>query len=122
MLKIIQKIYSLPLLLSVLLLMASSASAGAPAGDSESLDIGLRTIVEERLDAEGYMGHYYRDALRRGISAYLWDNRHRLTSVDFPKARQVDVLVCLMMKKGYSEFDKYASEIKEWCSQIIKAP
>jgi len=121
--KITQIMYPLPLLLAVLLLLAQPAFAEAPAGHPESIDRGLRHILVKRLNQEGYMGQSGNNMdLSRGIADYLRDNRQLLANLDFPRARQVDVLVCLMVKKGYSEFTEYTTEIKEWCSQIIKAP
>jgi len=121
--KITQIMYPLPQLLAVLLLLAQPAFAEAPAGHPESIDRGLRHILVKRLNQEGYMGQSGNNMdLSRGIADYLRDNRQLLANLDFPRARQVDVLVCLMVKKGYSEFTEYTTEIKEWCSQIIKAP
>jgi|LGVF01.2.fsa_nt_gb hypothetical protein len=123
--KIFQKTCLVPALLAALLLLmlTQNAFAGAPEGHPESLDSSLRYILQQRLDGEGYMGDFrYGQDLARGISAYLWDNRQWLTSTDFHNARQVDVLVCLMIKKGYSEFDEYAADIKDWCNQTIKVP
>jgi len=121
--KIVQKIYWFPALLLALLLLTQNAFAGAPEGHPESLDSKLRHILEQRLDDRGYMGDF-RDgnSLARAISAYLWDNRRWLENMGFSKARQADVMVCLMMKQGYSEFDEYGAEIKEWCNRIIKTP
>ena len=121
--KIIQKIYWVPALLLALLLLTQNAFAGAPEGHPESLDSNLRHIVEQRLDDRGYMGDFrYGNSLARGISAYLWDNRQWLANMDFSDARQADVMVCLMTKQGYSEFDEYADAIKDWCNQIITTP
>ena len=121
--KIFQKTCLVPVLLAALLLLTQNAFAGAPEGHPESLDSNVRYILQQRLDDKGYMGDFRSgEDLARGISAYLWDNRHWLTSTDFHNARQVDVLICLMKKKGYPEFNEYAAEIKDWCNQTVKFP
>lgn len=60
--------------------------------------------------------------LQRGVSAYLWDNRQWLQQVDFHNARQIDVLVCLMIKKGFGGFVNYAEnkDFISWCEKMIK--
>ena len=36
--------------------------------------------------------------------------------------RQIDVIICLMMKKGYPGFDSCAENknFQAWCNQVIK--
>lgn len=89
----------------LLFLMAFSVSF-AVAGPSQ-VDGNIRERVTQVLEREGYLAHFSNGQdLQRGVSAYLWDHRQSLKSVDFHNAVQVDVLVCLLINKGYPGFNK----------------
>lgn len=119
--KIFHKINLVSALLAVILLFTQNAFAGAPEGHIDSLERQLHDNLQKRLSNEGYMRNG-RSILALSFSAYLWDNRRWLTSTEFNNARQADVMVCLMMKKGYLEFNKYAFDIEDWCNEIIEVP
>lgn len=110
------------LLMTLLLLSLLPVSAGAPAGHYKSLDADMRNRLIQNLDSEGYMARFKNGQdLKRGISAYLWDNRQWLKNVDFHNSKQIDVLVCLMIKKGYGNFADYAGErsFMAWCEGMV---
>ena len=99
--------------------------AGAPEGHPLSIEQGLRQTLYTTLEREGYIGKFYAGVeLQRAISAYLWDNRVWLTHTDFNNARQVDVLVCMLVKKGYGGFEEYAGNqsFMQWCDDMVKKP
>lgn len=113
------------LLLLLILVIPFVASAGAPAGHLESLDTEVREAIIQNLVKEGYMAHFSNGQdVQRGVSAYLWDNRQQLKEVDFHNARQADVLVCLMIKKGYGGFESYAEDqsFMDWCKKMVEQP
>ncbi len=113
------------LLLLLLLLLPFMASAGAPAGHLESLDTEVREAIIQNLAAEGYMARFPNGQdVQRGVSAYLWDSRQWLKEVRFNNARQVDVLVCLMIKKGYGGFAYYEENQSfiDWCGKMVEQP
>ena len=116
------KTYWIPVLSVVLLFLIQNTFAMAPEGHPESLDSELHSDLNNRMEQKGYVRVPYRQELSRAISAYLWDNRDWLISTDFSKARQADVMVCLMAIKGYSEFDKYVTDIKDWCDEMVRVP
>jgi hypothetical protein len=103
-----------------MLLLSTLAVAGAPAGHPDSIDSKLRQPLMQGLDRERYLDSEY--TFQRAVSAYLWDNRHLLTITDFPKDRQIDVLVCLLHDKGnlgLKEFVESAS-MKKLCKDMLK--
>ena len=118
------KIIFLPCLL-VLLLFVSLANAGGPVGHPETLEGDLHYKLQSYFDREGYLGRFPNGQdLQRGISAYLWDNRLWLKSVDFHRSRKVDAVVCLLHKKGYPGFESYFESrvFENWCSEIVAQP
>lgn len=119
--KIFHKINLVSALLAVILLFTQNVFAGAPAGHLDSLEPKLRIDLKNGLHNERYMSGGISN-FNLSVSAYLWDNRHWLTNKDFPNARQADVMVCLMIKKGHLEFKKYAFGIEDWCNEIIEVP
>lgn len=109
-------------LLAVFVTFLIGASA-VYAADSVTTDRKLRQEIVKVLDHEGYLGQYPNGQdVARGISAYLWDNRQRLITVEFHNARKIDVLVCLMVQKGYPEFIAYANNpgFMSWCNRMLK--
>jgi hypothetical protein len=113
------------LLAAGLCLLAPAVWAGAPEGHPQSLEQDLQQTLYTTLEREGYIGTFYAGVeLQRGISAYLWDNRVWLVNTDFNNARQVDVLVCLLVKKGYGGFQEYAENqsFMNWCGDMVHKP
>lgn len=103
-----------------MLLLSTLAVAGAPAGHPDSIDSKLRQPLMQGLDRERYLDSEY--TFQRAVSAYLWDNRDRLTTTDCPKDRQIDVLVCLLHDKGnpgLKEFVESAS-MQKLCKEMLK--
>lgn len=116
---IIQKTSSL-IIFVVVVFMASSAIAGAPAGHLEALDYKVKEVLLKGLEKEGYRGGF-RDSLRRNISAFLWDNRILLRSrvLKIPNEKQADLVICLMTRKGY-QFGHYTNAyFMGWCRQQV---
>jgi len=112
-------------LLASLGLLVTEIWAGAPEGHPLSIEQKLRQTLTHTLEREGYIGTFYAGiGLQRGISAYLWDNRSWLVRTDFSNARQVDVLVCLLTKKGYDGFQSYIADqsFEHWCETMVKQP
>jgi len=95
-----------------------TAFAGQLKGD-------MRSALQQHLDDEGYLCAFPNgQGLQRGISAYLWDNRSWLKMTDFHNSRKIDVVVCLMYKKGYPGFDAYMANADDnnWCERIVGQP
>jgi hypothetical protein len=110
---------------SILLLFVQSVSFVRPAWPAERLDGELRETLVRTLEREGYVGKFRNGQdLQRGLSAYLWDNRNWLHVIDFNHSRQVDVVVCLLHKKGYPGFADYLNSeiVKNWCDNIVQQP
>lgn len=85
----------------------------------------LQSAVRKFLEREGYMGSFnHGQDLQRGISAYLWDNRNWLTTVDFHNSRKLDAVICLLDKKGYPGFAPHLSNdvSKNWCNKLVVQP
>lgn len=85
--------------------------------------IPLRQQIKQILDREGYIGRYRNGQdLQRGISAYLWDYRHWLKNSNFHNSRTMEVLACLMIKRGYPGFETYAENqsFMKACQQLVK--
>jgi len=119
------KLFGGLLLAAGLCLVASAVRAGAPAGHPLSVEQNLRQTLYNTLEREGYIGSFPAGVeLQRGISAYLWDNRQWLVKTDFSNARQVDVLVCVLVKKGYGGFQDYAANqsFMTWCGDRVRRP
>ena len=111
----------MPVLLLLPLAGICSAAGSEPprAASAEKLSVRLQRILER----EGYIGQFRNgQQLQRGVSAYLWDNRRMLKQTDFHAAKQVDVLVCLLLDKGYDNFAEYGDNkpFTDWCGKMIK--
>ena len=109
----------LVLLLGILLLFPRALFAASDPGSS----IPLRQQIKQILDREGYIGRYRNgQELQRGISAYLWDYRHWLKSSNFHNSKKLEVLACLMIKRGYPGFETYAESqsFMKTCQQLVK--
>ena len=101
-----------------LLLLCAKAIAGSPSGHYESIDVEVKWQIERSLRAEGY----YNCEKKQCISAYLWDNKHMLVSTDIPKSREVDLGICIMIKKGHEGFERYmrSKDFLNWCTKHLK--
>jgi len=102
-------------------LLACAASGWA---DGVEPAIGeVRAQVTRILDREGYIGSFRNgQELQRGISAYLWDHRYWLQKTDFHNSRQLDALLCLLIKQGQPGFESYAENrtFMGSCQQLVK--
>ena len=90
---------------------------------AEPLDGQVRGQVRQVLDREGYIGKYLNgQELKRGVSAYLWDHRQSLRKSDFHSSVQVDVLICLLIERGYPGFEQCAENqvFMKRCRSLIK--
>ena len=97
----------LPKTTLLVLLLLVSLTFSAAGGQTENRDV--RKRVTQVMEQEGYLGQFANGQhLQRAISAYLWDQRLWLQRVDFSRAAEVDVLVCLLIKRGYAGFDDCA--------------
>lgn len=108
-------------LLLLILLLPLSAIA-APIGTRQGSGVDVRERIIQNLTREGYMANFSNgQGFQRGVSAYLWDNRHWLKNVKFNNAKQVDVVICLMNKKGYGNFSAHAAEqtFMKWCEGML---
>lgn len=97
-------------------LLEAGGEPGVRAGE-------LRKQVRHVLDREGYIGRYsHGQELQRGISAYLWDHRSWLKRSDFHNSRQMEAMVCLLVKRGYAGFERYAGNQSsmENCRRLVK--
>jgi hypothetical protein len=111
------------LLLVLMLAFSGVAIAGAPAGHLESVDAEIRDSIIQNLASEGYMARFPNGQdVKRGVSAYLWDHRKALKNVEFHNSRQLDVLICIMIQKGYGNFPDYDTDqtFLSWCGQMLK--
>jgi len=72
------------------------------------------------LERERYLDSEY--TFQRAVSAYLWDYRQRLTTTDFPKDRQIDILVCLLHDKGNLDLKEFveSASMKKLCKDMLK--
>jgi len=107
------------------LFLVAVASAGGPAGHPQTLESDLYYGIQDYFYQEGYLGEYKNgQGFQRGVSAYLWDNRHWFEKVDFHNYRNVDAVVCLLHKKGYPGFESYVDNpvFSQWCEQLVKKP
>jgi hypothetical protein len=111
--------------LVLVLLSSPMVFSGGPAGHLGTIEGKLRNVLEKNLNLSGYMGSFPegRD-LERGISAYMWDNRHWLKSTEFPRPRTVDALLCLMHRQGYPDLESYMDNerLRNWCDEVVLKP
>ena len=118
--KIIWKFHWLLGFCIIFMLLSKSAFPGAPAGHPESMEPQLYDMLGQRLYEEGYLSVDPSTEFKRAISAYLWDHREMLIITDFPKSREVDVLICLMEKKEGADFGEYSADSGDLCKQYIR--
>lgn len=109
---------NLTLFIALLLLCAKAAIAGAPSGNPESIDVEVKRQIERALYTEGY----YNFEKKQRISAYLWDNKRMLVTTDIPKYREVDLVICIMVRKGHEGFEKFitSKDFSKWCTMHLK--
>ncbi len=120
------------IMFSILILMSNFAHSGAPEGTWESIPHEVQEEVVNVLMQQGLcrdrdcdrlagwsIGAIDRLFIENGITTYLLDNRNLLTMEPIPKHRQVDVLVCLMMRQGKSRVE-FRSPPPEFCSIHIR--
>ena len=109
---------------TAMLFYVGAVIAGAPSGHPRSVDREVGWRLEKAFSMEGYYYREFRDSKTTGrcISAYLWDNRRMLVTTDIPKHREVDLVICIMKRKGVDNFDRYfRSEIfSEWCDRNLR--
>lgn len=110
--------------LSVLLVLLPVSQLPADSAAQPDSSAGeIRVRLEQVLRSEGYIGQYRNGQdLQRGMSAYLWDHRQELKTVEFHNSRQVDVLVCLLLKKGFAGFEQCITNraFMNRCSAILR--
>jgi hypothetical protein len=106
-------------LVGVALFAVLTTFAGAPEGHPSSLDPEVKQALQQALGREGYRCQQF----ERNASAYLWDNRHRLATTSFPIDQQINVLVCVLSRKGYSGLEAIASSgsFGSWCEHMLQA-
>ncbi len=110
---------------AVLLFILQSMTADCSVRAAELPDGMLRHRLQQALNREGYIGSFPNgQELQRGVSAYLWDNRNWLQSVDFHSTRQLDVTACLLHKKGYLGFSAQLKGANggNWCDNLVRPP
>lgn len=110
-------------LLVLILLLQVSQLVLVPVAQSAAFNSEIRTRMQQVLQRDGYIGKYRNGQdLQRGMSAYLWDHRHELKTVEFHNSRQVDVLLCLLIKKGYAGFEQCLNDraFMNRCSAVLK--
>ena len=110
--------------LLIMLLLVPYSYADAPEGALPSIEGSLKSALIEVLDRAGYMASSWtRKDLERGLSAFLWDNRRMLSGMEIPDERQVDLAVCLMLKRGEHGFDQYAGStgFTNWCQSVTSS-
>ncbi len=73
--------------------------AGAPAGDYRSIDPQISKRLKIALWDLGYLRPGQR-GLKIAARAFLWDHRKYLVKIDYPKEREIDILVCLLSRHG----------------------
>ncbi|MDX2480667.1 MAG: hypothetical protein QNK24_10060 [Desulfuromusa sp.] len=106
----------------LLILMLPLSATAAPVGPTLNSGVVVREGIIQNLTKEGYLAHFSNgQGFQRGVSAYLWDNRNWLKNVNFNNAKQVDVVICLMNKKGYVNFSAHATEqtFMNWCEGML---
>ena len=82
-------------------------------------------LLRKQLKQEGYLGSFSAGQdLRRGISAYLWDNRNWFRVSDFHVSLNADAVGCLFYKKGYRGFsaEQFSSFSAAWCEKNVRKP
>ncbi len=98
-------------------------TAAAVPADAESPAVELRRTISRHLDREGYLGRFPNGQdFDRAVSAYLWDHRTELRTIDFPHQQKHEVLICLLLAKGYPGFDRQAAskDFRRWCEKMTK--
>lgn len=90
-----------------MLLMYHSVWAGGPEGHFDTLDSIVKNPVIHALEMEGY---FYPPGSPPGwsksflVKAFLWDHRKNIpNNNEMGDAREVDTLICLLVKDGYKE-------------------
>ncbi len=114
---IIQKT-SATIVFAAIVLVSYTTNAGAPEGEFESMESDLKWQIQEALYKEGY-----RDKNpKHNISAYLWDNRHLLKTMDIPQHREVDLVICVMTRNGITGFERFTNNeaYVHWCEKHVK--
>jgi hypothetical protein len=106
--------------LAVLLAVAVPASGGAPQGEPRSVDPVVSEPLLSALERRGYVPKNRAGALNVAIAAYLWENRQRLASLDVPRHREVDLVVCLL-GRDEGEFARLAEPIASWCTTAARS-
>jgi len=121
------------IILGILMLMGNYAHSGAPEGLWESIPPDVQRGVVVFLMQEGLclncdriLGGLLSDRdrllgpkiIENEITTYLLDNRNLLTNRPIPKHRKVDVLICLMMRKGNTSISYYrdSPSFMDFCS------
>ncbi|ODS30243.1 MAG: hypothetical protein SCARUB_04641 [Candidatus Scalindua rubra] len=114
---IIQKT-SVTIIFAAIVLISYTTNAGAPVGHPESIETDLKKEIKKALKKEGYKSKNF----MHNISAYLWDNRNMLKTTNVPKHKEVDLVICIMTRKGNTGFESYtSSEIyMDWCEDHLK--
>ena len=112
------------IMFGIIILMANFAHSGAPEGRWESIPPGVQKEVLNGLRQEGLCPNcdLFTDRLiiEGKITTYLWDNRNLLTMEPIPKHREVDVLLCLMRRKGNTISYFFFDSFTEFCSIHIR--
>jgi hypothetical protein len=128
---------NLPIILTVITLVAilliyNLALAGGAAGDPRTIERDIHVLLQDSLSDEGYFPRerigfgrrpdpIQNKKFQQSTSAYLWDNRDKLKTVDIPPNRNFDLLICLMINKGQNHFREYIEDsFMEWCGKITK--
>lgn len=106
--------------LAVLLAMAVPASGGSPQGEPRSVDPVVREPLLSALEGRGYVPKDRAGAFNVAIAAYLWENRHQLASLDVPRHREVDLVVCLL-GRDERELARFAEPIASWCAAAARS-
>ena len=110
-------------LLLAILLLCPVAAFPAQVKGSEELSAGeIRSRLQQNFEREGYLGQFRNgQQLQRAVSAYLWDNRQKLKIFDFHNAKQIEVVICLMIDKGYGNLEEYSSDrtFVTWCGKML---
>lgn len=116
--KSIIQITSVTIAFVAILLISYTTNAGGPEGHIESIERNLEVELKYALSKEGYR----HGKLKHMISAYLWDNRNLLKSIDIPQHREVDLMICVMTIKGIAEFKSYTNNkaYMDWCMEHVK--
>ncbi|MBA7678838.1 hypothetical protein ES703_87116 [subsurface metagenome] len=99
------------------------AIAGAPVGAIASLDPEVKRALARSLAEKDYLKLGSGDlGLKRGIAAYLWDNRDKLITLDVPKRREVDIVICLLVYQGDQRLLRFTRgmNFRELCERYLR--